>query len=172
MKKSNVIPFPKKKPRAPPFEEVSVLLSSLESRKLEAGEAKELGRAMDAKIGMLEGDLAKNGKALRDAVESYVRTMASDRPDELAGSGIAFMDRKEPKRVLVGLESGEASRKGSEKKIDAIVEGCSEAAKEDLAFLKEAAAKVKGERRLPADQLSRLKEILERNSYWRLLQIT
>ena len=168
-RKAKVIKFPKRQ-RIPSFESVSVLLSTIGSRTLDQQEAKQLCEAISAKIDYLETDLEKDAAVLRRGVESYVHTMAGGRQDELSGSGVHFRNMSSKSEVI--LESGEADRAEAKGKIDAIVEGCVAAARDDMKFLKSALKNIKEDRTLNDADLSKLKDILQGNTYWRFLEAT
>lgn len=156
-KEAKVIPFPKRQQPPPRFDSVSVLISSFEAR--------ELAGMISAKAEALERDLADDAKALKEGVTSFVVTMAGGRQDELSGAGVRF---KSPSSEII-LKSGEADDPASKVKIDAILDGCLTAARDDLALLKRA-QKMKDPSSLSPDDLARLKDILEKNTYWRFLE--
>jgi len=122
-----------------------------------------------AKLKRLERDLAGNARLLRRAVESHVVAIAGAKPDIISGFGLTFrsMDGK-----VVTLASGEADQKQARPKIDKIVKGCIEAAKDDAAFLKRALKSAKAGAPLSENDAARLNEIFEGNGYWRLIQET
>ncbi len=167
-KEAKVIPFPGRKRQAPRFDSVSVLISSAEAGGPDKAGARELAESVSLKAESLESDLANDGKALKEGVVSYLVTMAGGRQDELSGAGVRF---KGPSSEVV-LKSGEADDPGSKGKIDAIVEGCMAAAKDDLEFLRRTLKSLKDPQPLPGKDAARLKDILEKNTYWRFLEAT
>lgn len=149
---------------------VGSLLSEIEHGGTSITQMRELSASIRSKIAYLESKLAHDAKTLRQDVQSFLVAMASSRKDELSGSGINFKDPTDPAKIAVRLESGETDSSEAQPKIDLIIAGCIEVANTDLAFLR--TVSLKQGRTISADQLSKLRDILENNTYWRFIEPT
>ncbi len=131
-----------------------------------------LARGIDGKIEYLERDLDGGGAVLRRGVESFVRGMAGGKKDELGASGVVFRSLADPSKIEVSLESGEASREEARGKIERIVQGCITAARADLAFLRSVKKALDTGAQIPQADLAKARNILDNNTYWRLIEAT
>ncbi len=133
--------------------------------KLDEGQKTALIDKITAKLRTLEGELAFDAEGLRRAVETYVLQMAGS-AQPAAGLVFTSLDS----RTVITLERGEAERREAEGKIERIVKGCMEAAKNDFSFLETALESVKANGSITDDEYKRLDEIFHYNTYWRLLK--
>jgi hypothetical protein len=170
MKKKRESEVAAKNPSPPDFGSVNVLLSTLTKRDLKSEERARLCQAISAKIDYLETDLAKDAEVLRKGVESFILTMAGGKPGEISGYSVHLQPEGSGRAIMI--EDGAADAPESKRKIKEMVDACISVAKEDLAFLKGAFKKINQDGSLPPADLSRLREILEKNTYWRLIEAT
>jgi hypothetical protein len=166
-KNGAVIVFPRKQ-RPVNFERIAVLISSLAERRLAKSERVELGAAISSKIDYLEQNLAGNASGLVRAVESFVRAIAGDREDVISGTGIVFRNGSSEE---IRLKNGEAAKESAKEKIERIIEGSAKAAQDDLIFLKQALETIRESGVLPENDLIKLREVIENNTYWRFIDV-
>jgi hypothetical protein len=164
---SNVIDISARMPASKAFKSVGVLLSAIESGSITPDDKKMLLGKIREKINTLEAELAGDGKGLGARVQSYLRTMAGGREDELSGSGVDF--RVPQRKLEINLAAGEAEKKSSTKKIERIISECKTLAQEDLVFLEKTLKKLRSSE-LDPPEISQLKSILGNNTYWRYLE--
>ena len=130
-----------------------------------------LRKTIIKKIDSLEKDLGNNACNLRKAVDSFVRTIAGTRKDELSGTGVELRNTSNSKEVLVHLENGEAAKEEANGKIERIIRECINTASEDVLFLKDISEKLQQNSALSQEEVSRLKGIIKENSYWRFIDV-
>ncbi len=165
---------PKIRPvRVPPgfeFRHSTTLLLTARRRGMGEGERARLAREMSGMVSRLNADLKNDASQLRKAVRSYVVTMSGNQEDPLSGTGIRLIDVHSGRPVLE-LRSGEVDAAGgAEEKISRIIETCISVAREDLAFLNGEIGQMKAPGWLQSADLTRLKTILEKNSYRRCME--
>lgn len=158
----------------PPFvrSKAQVLLSELEHGGQSRTMLRELAVQIRAKVSFLETQLADDAKNLRAGLQSFLKTMASSRKDELSGSGVDFRDPSDPTRVAVRLVNGETDTPAAQSKIDDIIDSCVEVANSDVEFMRGILVSIRDKGSIPKDQFTQLKAILENNSYWRFVEPT
>ncbi|MFH1520527.1 MAG: hypothetical protein ABID61_02700 [Candidatus Micrarchaeota archaeon] len=158
---------------SPPFDSyaTSVLISEIERGGVSSTKLRELSTSIRSKIASLESELEHDAKDLRSGLHSFLVAMASSRKDELRGSGVVFRDPSDPK-ITVSLVSGETDSSTAQTKIDTIIASCIEVARADIEFLQVVLVSIEQSRSVPPDQLPKLKDILEKNSYWRFVEPT
>lgn len=150
---------------------VEVLLSEIEHGGSSRAQIRELSESIKAKITFLESKLANDAKDLREDLQSFLVVIASSRQDELRGSGVVFKDPSDPTQ-FVHLENGETDSPAAQPKIDRIIASCIDVANSDLEFLRTVLTSLKQSKSIPADRFSKLRDILENNSYWRFVEPT
>lgn len=153
------------------FQHSTTLLSTALRRGMSTDERTRLSVEMSGMASRLDADLRDGASQLRKAVRSYVVTMSGSQEGPLSGTGIRLIDVHSGRQVLE-LRSGEVDVAGSaEEKIGRIIEACISLAREDLAFLNEEISRMKNPGWLQSADLTRLKTILDKNSYRRCMEI-
>ena len=145
-----------------------------EERVLTKKETDQLSSAVQAKIVQLNKKLAKNASPLKKEMKNYLEKMTDrqlDGKDGLSNVGMIF-SKDSPKKINIRLKSGEGNTKKGAEKIAKITVACVTTAKEDLIFLKKALKTMKNKSEFSEEDRSRLIEILDKNSYFRFLEIT
>ncbi len=120
-------------------------------------------------IGSVERNLDNDAKILRDAVRSYISTIASRRPSSIANTELAFKDPDG--KVLAKFKIGETEDRNANLKIESVIVACINAARKDLNFLGKKAAELDSGAKIERKDMELLSAILNGNTFWRFFEI-